>query len=73
MKSAVQSRADCLVTACAMCQINLEMRCTQEKKIPVPHFSEILAIAMGVDEEQWKSWFRYHLVDPRPVFSGMER
>ncbi|MBU4263310.1 MAG: hypothetical protein KKC76_15750 [Proteobacteria bacterium] len=72
MESAVASGADCLVTACAMCQINLEMRCTREKKIPVLHFSEILAIAMGADEEQWNTWFRYHLVDPRPVFAKLE-
>lgn len=72
MESAVASGADCLVTACAMCQINLEMRCTTKRKIPVLHFSEILAIAMGAAEEEWQKWFRYHLVDPSPLFSQLE-
>jgi heterodisulfide reductase subunit B len=72
MESAAASGADCIVTACAMCQINLEMRCTQEKKIPILHFSEILAIAMGADENEWNTWFRYHLVDPRQIFSKLD-
>ena len=69
MESAAESGADCIVTACAMCQINLEMRCSLQEKIPVLHFSEILAIALGAGEEEWDIWFHHHLVDPRPVLA----
>ena len=41
MESAVVMGAECLVTSCAMCQLNLEMRCTLKEKLPIFHFSEI--------------------------------
>ena len=63
--SAAASKADCLVTACAMCQLNLEMRNTSKTKIPILHFSEIVALALGADD--YEEWFVRHLVDPRPV------
>jgi heterodisulfide reductase subunit B len=66
--SAVTAGADCLVTVCAMCQLNLEIRCTLEKKLPVFHFSEILALALGA--EDYEDWFARHLVDPRPVLTA---
>jgi heterodisulfide reductase subunit B len=63
--SAVISGADCLVTSCAMCQLNLEVRCTADKKLPIFHFSEILALALGAQD--YEGWFHRHLVDPRPL------
>ena len=51
--------ADCIITACATCQLNLENRCTLEKKLPVFHFSEILALALG---QEYEGWFSRHLV-----------
>ena len=63
--SAVTTGADCVVTACAMCQLNLEIRCSARTKIPVFHFSEILALALGA--EDYENWFSRHLVDPRPI------
>ncbi len=68
MSGAVKSGADCIVTACAMCQLNLEIRCTLEYNIPILHFSEILAIALG--EKECKGWFSRHLVDPRPLLKN---
>jgi heterodisulfide reductase subunit B len=62
---AAAAKADCLVTACAMCQLNLEIRNTSRTKIPIFHFSEILALALGADD--YEEWFVRHLVDPRPV------
>jgi Fe-S oxidoreductase len=56
--------ADCIITACATCQLNMENRCTLESKLPVFHFSEILALALG---EEYAGWFSRHLVDPRPM------
>ncbi|MGB8993418.1 MAG: heterodisulfide reductase-related iron-sulfur binding cluster [Desulfobaccales bacterium] len=67
--SAAAARADCLVTACAMCQLNLEIRNTGRAKIPIFHFSEILALALGADD--YEEWFVRHLVDPRPLLQNL--
>ena len=69
--SAVAAKADCVVTACAMCQLNLEMRNTSKARIPILHFSEILALALGADD--YEEWFVRHLVDPRPVIQKMSK
>jgi heterodisulfide reductase subunit B len=67
--SAVAAKANCLVTACAMCQLNLEIRCTTKTRLPIFHFSEILALALGA--EDYETWFVRHLVDPRPVLQNL--
>jgi heterodisulfide reductase subunit B len=70
MSSAVAAGAECLVTVCAMCQLNLEIRCTLEQRLPVFHFSEVLAMALGAQD--YHRWFVRHLVDPRPVLISRE-
>ena len=67
--SAVAAKADCIVTACAMCQLNLEIRNPSRIKVPIFHFSEILALALGADDYQ--EWFVRHLVDPRPLIKKL--
>jgi len=59
--------ADCIVTACAMCQLNLEIRCSLKVTIPTLHFSEILAIGLG---DRSCRGFKRHLVDPRPLLTA---
>jgi heterodisulfide reductase subunit B len=70
MGSAVAAAADCLITSCAMCQLNLEVRCTAARKLPVFHFSEILALALGATD--YEDWFARHLVDPRPLLEKQQ-
>lgn len=65
MQGALDFKADCLVTACAMCQLNIEIRCTLKEKIPIFHFTEIMALALGA--EDYQGWFKRHLVDPVPL------
>lgn len=67
--SGVNAGAHCVVTACAMCQLNLEIRCTSRTQIPVFHFSEILALALGAQD--YENWFKRHLVDPRPLIQKL--
>ena len=55
MESAVAAGADCLVTSCPMCQLNLESRCTLPNKLPILHFSEVLALALGAQD--YDGWF----------------
>jgi heterodisulfide reductase subunit B len=68
IESAVAVGAECLVTSCAMCQLNLEIRSTWESRLPIFHFSEILALALGAKD--YEGWFTRHLVDPRPLLEA---
>jgi heterodisulfide reductase subunit B len=65
ISDAVDAGAECLVTACAMCHLNLEIRCSLEKSIPILHFSELLSMALGTGGQ--KKWFPRHIVDPVPL------
>jgi heterodisulfide reductase subunit B len=68
MRGAVDIGADCIVTACAMCHLNLELRCNRKDKIPTLHFSELLSLAMG--EKNYCGWFARQLVDPLPMLKS---
>ncbi|MDZ7831912.1 MAG: heterodisulfide reductase-related iron-sulfur binding cluster [Desulfobacterales bacterium] len=68
MDGAAQAGAECVVTACAMCHLNLEIRSALPGKIPVLHFSELLSLAMGIGGGM--GWFRRHLIDPRPLLKS---
>jgi heterodisulfide reductase subunit B len=72
MQGAVKADADCIVTACAMCHMNLEVRATLKQKIPVLHFSEIISLALGLGKKEQRSWFARHLVDPRPLLKAID-
>lgn len=65
IEDAMNSGADCIVTACAMCQLNLEIRSNLPKKIPVFHFSELMALVLGVND--YEPWFKRHIIDPKPL------
>ncbi|MHB8917911.1 MAG: CoB--CoM heterodisulfide reductase iron-sulfur subunit B family protein [Desulfocucumaceae bacterium] len=54
--------ADALVTACPLCQTNLEMRQKGSPKIPSLYFTELLGIALGLPEAP--GWMAKHLNDP---------
>jgi heterodisulfide reductase subunit B len=68
--NAMNCGAECIVTACAMCHLNLEIRCSLKDKIPILHFSELLAISLGVNLEH--SWLSRHLVDPAPLLAARD-
>ncbi len=65
ISKAMEAGAECMVTACSMCHLNLEIRCSLEKSIPVLHFSELLSMALGAQDQ--KKWFPRHIVDPVPL------
>jgi len=60
-----EASAEVLVTACPLCQVNLEMRQIPEIKMPAFYFTELLGLALGLPEAP--TWWRKHLVDPRPI------
>lgn len=65
MQGAIDAKADCIVTACAMCHLNLEVRCNMQNPVPTLYLSELLSLVLG--RSGYKSWFSGHLVDPLPM------
>lgn len=65
VENAMHAGAECIVTSCAMCHLNLEIRGTVKNPIPVLHFSELLSMALGHEDQ--KKWFPRHIVDPVPL------
>lgn len=61
---AQEAGAECLVTACPLCQVNLEARQGQAR-FPIFYFTELIGLALGLPEAN--RWFAQHLVDPRPL------
>lgn len=68
MDDAKGAGADAIVTACAMCHLNLEIRTSRPNPVPVFHFSEVLSLACGKGFQP--SWLTRHLIDPRPVLNA---
>jgi heterodisulfide reductase subunit B len=48
-----------------MCHLNLEIRCGLKNPIPAFHFSELLSMALGAQDQ--RKWFPKHIVDPIPL------
>ena len=72
--SAREHGAQVIVTACPLCQFNLDypQRETEAgptgNEIPVLYFTQLMAVALGLPEETW--WFEEHYVDPRSAVSS---
>jgi heterodisulfide reductase subunit B len=65
IQGAREAGADMIVTACGICQLNLDMRQPKEpdtKPIPTLYFSELMAHAFG--SQNMKGWAEKHFVDP---------
>ncbi len=70
--SAREHGADVVVTACPLCQFNLDYPQRETvgsragSRIPVVYFTQLMAVALGLPEETWG--FEDHYVDPKPLF-----
>ncbi len=69
--------ADCLVTACPLCQLNLEMRQAEiEKKynvkynLPVFYFTELIGLSMGLDAKELG--IQKHFINPLPLLKDKQ-
>jgi heterodisulfide reductase subunit B len=67
-----EAEADCIVTACPLCQANLDTRQEEIGKakgikydLPIFYFTELLGLAFDLKDS--RKWFRRHLVDPVPL------
>lgn len=68
VEAAKRTGADCIVSACAMCHLNIEIRCDLAEQIPALHLTELISVALGTRSSQ--DWFKKHLVDPMPLFKS---
>ena len=69
---AIEAGADSVVTACPMCQSNLDshqkeisLESGKNYHIPVFYFTELMGIAFG--DPSAEKWLSRHTVDPRPL------
>ncbi|MFZ3114336.1 MAG: CoB--CoM heterodisulfide reductase iron-sulfur subunit B family protein [Syntrophales bacterium] len=69
MTMALEAGANCVVAACPVCMANLDMRASESLRLPVFYFTELMALAMGLEGPE--SWFKKHCVDPRPLLIGL--
>jgi len=67
-QAALDAGAVALVTACPLCQANLELR--QTIGVPAFYFSELLALALGASEKEFKSWMKRHIQNPVPALKA---
>ena len=71
--SARECGAQAIVTACPLCQFNLDypQREVGGDALPVVYFTQLMAVALGLPQEDWG--FEGHYVDPLPLFDGGSR
>ncbi|BCS96814.1 disulfide reductase [Desulfoluna limicola] len=65
LEQANRAKANCIVTFCPLCQVNLEMRGTPKNRLPVFFIPELAGFASG--EVKAEKWARRHLVNPMPL------
>jgi heterodisulfide reductase subunit B len=67
VEGAVEAGADCIVSACGMCMINLDTRQAPRstEKMPIFYLTELMALAFGLP--QVEKWLRRHSVNPCPL------
>lgn len=64
---AMEAGAECIVSACGMCEINLDTRQAPSdgSKMPILYITELMALALGLPRVE--RWLGRHTVDPRPL------
>ncbi len=67
IEGAAEAGADCIVSACGMCEINLDTRQAPRRsaKMPIFYVTELMALALGLPRVE--KWLGRHSVDPRPL------
>lgn len=70
-QAAIEGGAAAIVTACPLCQANLDTRQLGPEKIPILYFSELLGLALGVEEQTVKSWWKRHIYSPKDILKSL--
>ncbi|WP_418792103.1 CoB--CoM heterodisulfide reductase iron-sulfur subunit B family protein [Phosphitispora sp. TUW77] len=67
VKQARKAGAEAMVTACPLCQANIDTR-QAEAGMPIVYFTEMIATAMGMPGQD--RWLSKHIIDPRPALKN---
>lgn len=70
VEQAAQAGAQAIVTACPLCQYNLDKQSAQARasaRLPIVYFTQLLAVALGLPAECQA--LEGHYVDPAPLFA----
>jgi heterodisulfide reductase subunit B2 len=72
---AIEAGADCIASACGICQINLDTRQAPSPmggegggEMPIFYFTELMGLALGLPGV--KKWLGKHAVNPCPLLQG---
>jgi heterodisulfide reductase subunit B len=75
IQKAEETGADCVATACPLCQANLDTKQSaisknlgREVRFPTFYFTELLGMALG--SEKVDQWLKKHVVDPRDLLKS---
>jgi len=75
IQMAKEAGADCIVTACPLCQANLDTKqgvisknLGRKVHFPAFYFTELLGLALGCEEAG--QWLKKHVVDPRDLLKS---
>lgn len=68
--AAREAGAEAIVTACPLCEANLDTRQSGPETMPIFYFSELMALALGAEASTIKSWMKRHVLSPSRVLSG---
>jgi len=63
-----EAGAEAIVTACPLCQMNLEMRQAEKPNVPIFYFTELMGLAFELPETP--NWWSKHLINTAPVLSA---
>lgn len=70
VRAANETGAAAIVTACPLCQANLDMRQLGPRKLPVFYFSELMALALGMEPRATRSWWQRHITSPQHLLKS---
>ncbi|MFH1709193.1 MAG: CoB--CoM heterodisulfide reductase iron-sulfur subunit B family protein [Planctomycetota bacterium] len=70
VEGAREAGADCVISACGLCQINLDMRQSGRggARIPQFYYTELMGVALDVGDRG--EWWTKHIVDPVPLLKS---
>ncbi len=69
---AERAGAQAIVSACPLCQVNLDTRQTQvARPMPIFYFTELMGVAFGAAASG--RWLQKHIIDPAPVLAALAK
>jgi succinate dehydrogenase / fumarate reductase cytochrome b subunit len=76
IQEALEAGADCMVTPCPLCHLNLDSRQPEVEKVigqklglPVLHLPQLIALAVGVSPKELG--LERHIVSTKPVLEKL--